>query len=315
MARIYYVGDWAVLTGPWFAESPFQNAMKGLDVFNYGTWLTEALESTGEHEVTSVPSWDFYKLGPGEYEQVLADYDVVIFSDVEGKLFQLAPNFFDRSKFGNGVLTFPDRMRLTREAVQAGKGLMLLGGWYSFTGEQGKGGWGRTQLKDAMPVVCLDHEDLVESTEGYHPQTQAAWPLASLISPAARPSSATTRCGRSQALNRCSPSKRPVTRCWSASNSGRGMSSATCQTRPLTGPATLSSGSTTPPFGCSVCSSLWAHDTSFHVAEVVGAAGLNPMTEVKQLLGELVDMPLHLVDGRRNEVRIPIELKPDLSDV
>ena len=24
MARIYYVGDWAVLTGPWFAESPFQ---------------------------------------------------------------------------------------------------------------------------------------------------------------------------------------------------------------------------------------------------------------------------------------------------
>ncbi len=153
MARIYYVGDWAVLTGPWFAESPFQNAMKGLDVFNYGTWLTEALESTGEHEVTSVPSWDFYKLGPGEYERVLADYDVVIFSDVEGKLFQLAPNFFDRSKFGNGVLTFPDRMRLTREAVQAGKGLMLLGGWYSFTGEQGKGGWGRTQLKDAFRVV------------------------------------------------------------------------------------------------------------------------------------------------------------------
>ena len=100
---------------------------------------------------------------------MLADYDVVIFSDVEGKLFQLAPNFFDRSKFGDGVLTFPDRVRLTIEAVQAGKGLMLLGGWYSFTGEQGKGGWGRTLLKDAMPVVCLDHEDLVESTEGYHP--------------------------------------------------------------------------------------------------------------------------------------------------
>ena len=28
MAKVYYVGDWAVLTGPWFAESPFQNAMK-----------------------------------------------------------------------------------------------------------------------------------------------------------------------------------------------------------------------------------------------------------------------------------------------
>jgi uncharacterized membrane protein len=169
VAKIYYVGDWAVLTGPWFAETPFQNAMKWLDVFNYGTWLTEALESSGTHQVTSVPSWEFYKLGPGDYERVLADYDVIIFSDVEGKLFQVAPSFFDRAKFGHGVLTFPDRVRLTIDAVRQGKGLMLLGGWYSFTGELGKGGWGRTLLREAMPVVCLDHEDLVESTEGYHP--------------------------------------------------------------------------------------------------------------------------------------------------
>jgi uncharacterized membrane protein len=169
MARIYYVGDWAVLTGPWFAETPFQNAMKGLDVFNYGRWLKEALESTGRHEVTSVPAWEFYKLGPGDYERMLEQHDVVIFSDVEGKLFQLAPSFFDRAKFGTGVLTFPDRVRLTIEAVRGGKGLVLLGGWYSFTGEIGKGGWGRTPLREVMPVTCLDHEDLVESTEGYHP--------------------------------------------------------------------------------------------------------------------------------------------------
>jgi uncharacterized membrane protein len=174
MAKVYYVGDWAVLTGPWFAESPFQNAMKGLDVFNYGTWLKEALESTGIHQVTSVPSWEFYKLGPGAYEQILADHDVIIFSDVEGKLFQLAPSFFDRAKFGHGVLTFPDRVRLTIDAVRQGKGLMLLGGWYSFTGEQGKGGWGRTLLRDVMPIECLDHEDLVESTEGYQPVATAA---------------------------------------------------------------------------------------------------------------------------------------------
>ena len=28
MAKIYYVGDWAVLIGPSFAESPFQHAQK-----------------------------------------------------------------------------------------------------------------------------------------------------------------------------------------------------------------------------------------------------------------------------------------------
>lgn len=169
MSKIYYVGDWAVLTGPVFAESPFQHSPKGLDIFNYGKWLKEALEASGEHEVKSVPSWEFYKLGPGEYEDILEEYDIIIFSDLEAKLFQLAPDFFNREKFGKKVLTFPDRVKLTVEAVKKGKGLMLLGGWYSFTGEGGKGGWGRTFLKDIMPVQCLDFEDLVESTEGYYP--------------------------------------------------------------------------------------------------------------------------------------------------
>jgi len=170
MAKIYYVGDWAVLTGPTFAESPFQHAPKGLEIFNYGVWLKNALESDGNHEVNSVPSWDFYKLGPGEYEKIIDEYDVIVFSDVEGKLFQLNPDFFNREEFGKKILTYPDRLRLTLDAVKAGKGLMLLGGWYSFTGETGKGGWGRTILREAIPVKCLDFEDLVESTEGYYPE-------------------------------------------------------------------------------------------------------------------------------------------------
>ncbi len=170
MAKVYYVGDWAVMTGPVFAETPFFHSPKGLDIFNYGVWLKDALESTGEHQVNSVPSWDFYnRLGPGDYEKILDEYDVFVFSDVDAKLFQLAPGFFDRSQFGRKPLVFPDRLRLTLEAVKAGKGLMLLGGWYSFTGELGKGGWGRTRLKDLLPVRCLDVEDLVESTEGYSP--------------------------------------------------------------------------------------------------------------------------------------------------
>lgn len=170
MAKVYYVGDWAILSGPSFYETPFHIAPKGLDVVNYGKWLKKALESTGEHEVESVPSWDFYKLAPGEYEKVLEEYDVIIFSDVESKLFQLAPDFFDREQFGKKILTFPDRIRLTNEAAEAGMGFMFLGGWYSFTGEIGKGGWGRTPLAEILPVECLGHEDLRESTEGFTPE-------------------------------------------------------------------------------------------------------------------------------------------------
>lgn len=168
MAKIYYVGDWAVLMGPMFAESPFNYEYKGIDIFNYGEWLVKALESDGSHRVSSVPAWDFYKMGPGEYEKILDEYDMFIFSDVEAKNFQLAPGFFDREKMGKGILTFPDRARLTVEAVRSGKPAMFLGGWLSFSGQTGKGGWGRSLLREVIPVKCPQGDDLVESTEGYH---------------------------------------------------------------------------------------------------------------------------------------------------
>jgi uncharacterized membrane protein len=177
MARIYYVGDWAVMLGPCFAETPFNYAWKGTDVFNYGKWLKEALESAGRHQVESVPAWEFYRLPPGRYETILAEYDVIVFSDVELKNFQLDPHFFDRSQFGRQVLTFPDRVRLTVEAVLGGRRMMFLGGWLSFTGEMGKGGWGRSRLREILPVECLVHDDLNESTEGFHGRAELDHPV------------------------------------------------------------------------------------------------------------------------------------------
>lgn len=177
MAKIYYVGDWAVMLGPCFAETPFNYAWKGTDIFNYGKWLKEGLESTGGHQVESVPTWEFYRLPPGRYEEILEEYDVLVFSDVELKNFQLDPHFFDRSKFGRQVLTFPDRVRLTVEALLNGTHMMFLGGWLSFTGEMGKGGWGRSRLREILPVECLVHEDLNESTEGFRAHSTGDHPI------------------------------------------------------------------------------------------------------------------------------------------
>jgi uncharacterized membrane protein len=188
MAKIYYIGDWAVMLGPVYAETPFNYAYKGTDVFNYGRWLKGALESTGDHEVTSVPTWEFYRLGPGEWERILDEQDVVIFSDVEAKNFQLAPAFFDRAKFGKEPLTFPDRVRLTVEALESGTHMMFLGGWLSFNGEMGKGGWGRTRLREILPCHCLEAEDLRESTEGFVPQpVNASHPILGGIDTATMP--------------------------------------------------------------------------------------------------------------------------------
>jgi uncharacterized membrane protein len=174
MAKVYYIGDWAVQIGPVYAETPFNHSPKGLDFINYGKWLVAAVESSGRHTITSVPTWDFYNLPPGEYEKILADYDIIVFSDVEAKNFQLHPQFFNRHLFGTKVLTFPDRVRLTVEAVRAGTRILFLGGWLSFNGELGKGGWGRTRLGEILPCECLEVEDLRESTEGF--SMQAAQP-------------------------------------------------------------------------------------------------------------------------------------------
>ncbi len=120
MARVYYIGDWAVQLGPVYAETSFNYAAKGLDLINYGKWLVEAVQSSGRHEIVSVPTWDFYNMPPGEYEKVLDDHDIIVFSDVEAKNFQLHPQFFNHRLFGTKVLTFPDRVRLTVEAIHAG---------------------------------------------------------------------------------------------------------------------------------------------------------------------------------------------------
>jgi len=69
MAMIYYVGDWAIMLWPVFAETPFNYAHKGTEIFNYGKWLKSALESTSDHEDASIPTWDFYRLPPGEFDK------------------------------------------------------------------------------------------------------------------------------------------------------------------------------------------------------------------------------------------------------
>jgi uncharacterized membrane protein len=56
---------------------------------------------------------------------------------------------------------------LLRAWVERGGHFHMNGGWLSFAGELGKGGWGRSRFNDVLPVVCSPHDDLIESTAGY----------------------------------------------------------------------------------------------------------------------------------------------------
>jgi len=165
--KILYLGDWVIHLGPTYVESPFGAHMKGTDIFFYGQRLVEALESSGRFRVTSMASWDIYNSPPGRYEDLLSTHPIVIISDVTASCMHLRPQFFKRGERSRKALIFPDRLRLTRDWVAAGGGLMMLGGWSSFSGNMGKGAWGRTCMAEVLPVECLATDDLVESSEGY----------------------------------------------------------------------------------------------------------------------------------------------------
>ena len=58
-------------------------------------------------------------------------------------------------------------MKLLREWTAGGGGLIMIGGYFSFQGIDGKARWGRTAVEEALPVTCLPFDDRLEVPEGF----------------------------------------------------------------------------------------------------------------------------------------------------
>lgn len=165
--RIWHVGNWCVHTGQKYVESPFQSPSKGVEILNYAKPFVDALKKIEHAEVISEPSWELYNMSPDLFAERIEWATTIILADVETKVLMLHPDFFTRAKWGDEPVTFPDRFDIIKDWIKRGGHFHMNGGWYSFTGELGKGGWGRSRLHEAFPVECLQYDDLIESTEGY----------------------------------------------------------------------------------------------------------------------------------------------------
>jgi uncharacterized membrane protein len=165
LEHVLYLGDWVFHVGPIFIETPFGTETKDADLHFYGSRLVETIEP--KFDVTCMANWELYRLEPFRLEEILKRSTGLIISDVEAKCFHLYPSFFDRSRRESRVVTFPDRLVTVRDWIKDGGGLLMLGGWLSFSGSQGKAAWGRSQLAEALPVQCMATEDLVESSAGF----------------------------------------------------------------------------------------------------------------------------------------------------
>ena len=160
MARVLLLGE------SWFVYSAHQ---KGFDAF-YTSEYTEdgaafiaALEAAG-HEVSRIPAHRISVDLPRSAAGIAAIADVVVVSDVGANTFLLGADTFQRSLPG------PDLIEGLRDFVLQGGGLLMVGGYLSFSGIDAKARWGRSALAEVLPVTVLDRDDRVEMPSGPSPR-------------------------------------------------------------------------------------------------------------------------------------------------
>jgi uncharacterized membrane protein len=157
--RVLYVGDASALIGPQFIQSPYLLETKGFSVHIWCKPVLDALSADPEIEVTHMPSWIAHREFPSSLEE-LQKFNVVVFSDVEKDVILL---YHDWTKAPMG----PNRLKLVKEFVEQGGGFIMIGGWSSFTGRFGMGGYHDTPVEEILPVECLPiGDDREEKPEG-----------------------------------------------------------------------------------------------------------------------------------------------------
>lgn len=124
-------------------------------------WLRKALEDAG-YQVTYMPSHLALDQFPDTVEALNA-YDLVILSDVGANTLMMTKTSFRSS------LPAPDRCKAIKAYVEQGGALIMVGGFMSFTGIEGKARYGVTPIADVLPVQLLPYDDRIETSEGSRP--------------------------------------------------------------------------------------------------------------------------------------------------
>jgi uncharacterized membrane protein len=155
MTRVLLVGE------SWVSAATHY---KGFDQFGSVTFhlgaepLVRALEGS-PFQLTYMPAHEAAEGFPFAMEG-LARYDALILSDIGANTLLLPPAVWLHSR------TVPNRLKLIRDWTAAGGGLLMVGGYFSFQGIDGRARWRRTPVEEALPVACLPWDDRVEVPEG-----------------------------------------------------------------------------------------------------------------------------------------------------
>lgn len=146
----------------WFTYSVHQ---KGFDSFQTAEYTEGAaafidLLRTAGHRVVYVPAHRVDSEFPTDVA-ALRELDVVILSDVGANTFLLTRDTFVHSRI------VPNRLEALRAYVEQGGSLLMIGGYMSFSGIDGRARYGVSPLADVLPVEMLATDDRVEIPEGF----------------------------------------------------------------------------------------------------------------------------------------------------
>jgi uncharacterized membrane protein len=151
--------------------------VKGFDSFTTSTYsegaddLRAAL-TAGGFAVDFLPN-HLAPTGFPSTAEALSAYSCVILSDIGTNTLLLAPATWERGE------RQPNRLELLREYVHNGGGLIMVGGYLTFQGIEGKGRWAGTAVEDVLPVTLQVADDRVERPEGIEPRAVADHPIMS----------------------------------------------------------------------------------------------------------------------------------------
>ncbi len=158
--KVLYAGDACVKLGPLFVASPFNLELKGISHHIWGQPLIDALEKE-EIMVKHLTNEQAISEFPRTVEE-LDEYNVIIISDCEFEVLSLFPFWIEGTP-----LPKTNRIRAIRDYAKKGGGLVMIGGWSSFSGRYGTAAYYDTPIEEALPVKCLKGlDDRMETPEG-----------------------------------------------------------------------------------------------------------------------------------------------------
>ena len=142
--------------------------IKGFDTFytskyeEGADWIVEALEHAG-YKVDFIPNHRASSNFPTSKEEI-DKYEVVILSDIGSNTLLLHPDTFEKS------IPTTNRLKLIKEYVKDGGGFLMIGGYLSFQGIDGKARYKNTPIEEVLPVKLKSIDDRIEVPEGMNPK-------------------------------------------------------------------------------------------------------------------------------------------------